>query len=143
MIERVEKNKILYAIIVRSNYKEKDCIKFFTPNEFSQQLAYMNRSKGYKIKPHIHKKNNKMTTYTQEVLFIKSGKVRVDFYDESKNYVISKILNSGDIILLSEGGHGFEFLDDAEIIEVKQGPYDKDKDKIRFDKPSTDKISFE
>ena len=26
MIEKVEKNKILYAIIVRSNYKEKDCI---------------------------------------------------------------------------------------------------------------------
>ena len=74
MIERVEKNKILYAIIVRSNYKEKDCIKFFTPNEFSQQLAYMNRSKGYKIKPHIHKKNKKITSYTQEVLFIKSGK---------------------------------------------------------------------
>ena len=53
MIEKVEINKIIYAIIIRANY-ENEGIEFFTPNNFSQQLAYMKRPTGYEIKPHIH-----------------------------------------------------------------------------------------
>ncbi len=48
------------------------------------------------------------------------------------NYIFSEILCSGDIILLSKGGHGFEVLEDIEMIEVKQGPYSGDKDKTKF-----------
>ena len=70
---------------------------------------------------------------TQETLFIRSGKVRVDFYSNDQHYVRSTILVSGDVILLSAGGHGLEILEPSEIIEVKQGPYDADKDKVRFD----------
>ena len=131
MIEKIEINKELYAIIIRSNYKG-DGIEFFTPEDFSQQLAYMRRPKGYRIQPHIHKKINKQINFTQEVLFIKSGKLKVDFFDEKKKYLQSNILEKGDIILLSKGGHGFEIIEDSEIIEVKQGPYDKELDKERF-----------
>ena len=70
--------------------------------------------------------------HTNEVLFIKSGKVRVDFYDENKQYIGSKILNKGDVILLCSGGHGFKMIENSEIIEVKQGPYAGDMDKTRF-----------
>ena len=131
MIEKIEINKVLYAIIIRSNYKG-DGIEFFTPEDFSQQLAYMRRPKGYRIQPHIHKKINKQINFTQEVLFIKSGKLKVDFFDEKKKYLQSNILEKGDIILLSKGGHGFEIIEESEIIEVKQGPYDKELDKERF-----------
>lgn len=131
MIEKIEINKELYAIIIRSNYKG-DGIEFFTPEDFSQQLAYMRRPKGYRIQPHIHKKINKQINFTQEVLFIKSGKLKVDFFDEKKKYLQSNILEKGDIILLSKGGHGFEIIEESEIIEVKQGPYDKELDKERF-----------
>ena len=99
MIEKIEINKVLYAIIIRSNYKG-DGIEFFTPEDFSQQLAYMRRPKGYRIQPHIHKKINKQINFTQEVLFIKSGKLKVDFFDEKKKYLQSNILEKGDIILL-------------------------------------------
>jgi len=71
-------------------------------------------------------------TLTQEVLFIKSGVVRVDFYDDNRNYLESRVLEQGDVILLAAGGHGFEMLEQAEIIEVKQGPYCGDQDKVRF-----------
>ncbi|SVD87814.1 uncharacterized protein METZ01_LOCUS440668, partial [marine metagenome] len=74
----------------------------------------------------------------QEVLYIKSGKVRVDFYDNEKCYMESKILVKGDVILLADGGHGFKMLESSEIIEVKQGPYAGDMDKERF-KPVKDK----
>jgi hypothetical protein len=141
MIDKIIKNKKVYAIIIRSNYSN-DGIEFFTPNDFSQQLAYMRRPKGYSIKPHIHINSSKTISITQEVLLIKSGKVRVDFYDDQKKYFISKILMKGDVILLAFGGHGFEILEEAEIIEVKQGPYDKNKDKSKFEKDVNNEIKI-
>ena len=141
LIEHVyEKDKLL-AIILRTIYK-KEGIDFFTPRDFSQQLGYMNRSKGYKIQPHIHKKIERKIEYTQEVLFIKSGMVRVDFYKTDKTYLSSKLLNSGDVILLSAGGHGFEMLEDSEIIEVKQGPFTGNIDKSRFEFVSQNKLDI-
>ncbi|WP_029985866.1 hypothetical protein [Pedobacter jeongneungensis] len=131
MIEKIESQNLLLAIIIRANYK-KEGISFFTPNDFSQQLGYMNRPKGYLIEPHIHNINERKVTLTQEVLYIKSGKIRVDFYDQQKVFVESSLLETGDVILLASGGHGFEMIDDSEIIEIKQGPYDGDRDKIRF-----------
>ncbi len=129
------------AIILRTTYKEKG-INFFTPNEFSQQLAYMNHPSGYEIKPHVHNAVQREVQFTKEVLFIKSGKVRVDFYDDEKNYLESRILVSGDVILLAFGGHGFEMVDDTEIIEVKQGPYAGEEDKTKFEPISVDQIKI-
>lgn len=132
MIEYFKNNNILYAIIISSEYKQEG-INFFTPNEFSQQLGYMSRPMGYKIPPHYHNVISREVKLTNEVLFIKSGKIRVDFYDENQSYLQSRVLKKGDIILLAKGGHGFEMLEKSEIIEVKQGPYAGDNDKIRFD----------
>ncbi|WP_316824801.1 hypothetical protein [Pedobacter miscanthi] len=131
MIERIlHKNQIL-AIIIRSNY-QKEGISFFTPGDFSQQLGYMNRPKGYVIEPHIHNIIERKVTLTQEVLYIKSGKVVVNFYTDEKLYLENRIVETGDVILLAAGGHGFEMIEDSEIIEVKQGPYFGDEDKIKF-----------
>ena len=66
------------------------------------------------------------------MLLIKKGSLRVDFYDGSRNYLESRILAAGDVILLAAGGHGFEVLEEVEMIEVKQGPYAGDNDKTRF-----------
>jgi hypothetical protein len=68
------------------------------------------------------------------VLFIKKGKVRIDFYDNAQNYIDTRTLETGDIILLASGGHGFEMLEQTEMIEVKQGPYaGEDEDKTKFE----------
>jgi hypothetical protein len=60
----------------------------------------------------------------------------VDFYDDSRTYLESRILRAGDVILLTECGHGFEVLEELEMIEVKQGPYTGENDKTRFLKSS-------
>ena len=93
----------------------------------------MNRPQGYVILPHVHDPVPREVQYTQEVLFIKSGKVLVDFYDKDRNYFESRILYQGDVILLAFGGHGFKMLEPSEIIEVKQGPYAEELDKTRFE----------
>jgi hypothetical protein len=141
MIEEIKNNERLLAIIIYSNYHA-DGISFLTPNSFSQQLGYMNRPAGYVIKPHIHNLVKREVFLTQEVLIIKSGKIRVDLYADSKEYIESRILEKGDIILLADGGHGFEIIEQSEIIEVKQGPFCGEADKIRFEPIDISKIEI-
>ena len=141
-IEHIFEDEKLLAIILRTSF-QKEGIDFFTPSDFSQQLGYMKRCKGYKIQPHIHNKIERTIEYTQEVLFIKNGLVRVDFYKTDKTYFKSKILHAGDVILLSFGGHGFEMMKDSEIIEVKQGPFAGNIDKSRFQFVSQNKLIIE
>lgn len=121
----------LLALIVWDTYKEPG-ITFFTQPEFSQQLAYMRHPAGKIIDAHIHRKVERSVFYTQETLFIKSGKLRVDFYDDDRVYLTSRVLGAGDVLLLICGGHGFEVLEEVQMIEVKQGPYAGDADKTRF-----------
>lgn len=130
MIKIKNKKKIL-ALLIKKKFKTKG-IKFFTPENYSQQLGYMNRPKGYEVKPHLHKSIRREVFNTREVLFIKKGKIKADFFDNKKKFVCSKILKTGDILLLVDGGHGFKMLERSEIFEVKQGPYKKDLDKIIF-----------
>ena len=92
----------------------------------------MNRPKGYTILPHIHNEVKRTINYTQEVLYIKSGLVKVDFYKLDRSFFMSRVLETGDVILLSAGGHGFEMIEESEIIEVKQGPFSGNIDKTRF-----------
>tara|TARA_A100001011_G_C14298645_1_gene839694 strand:- start:2491 stop:2922 length:432 start_codon:yes stop_codon:yes gene_type:complete len=132
-LEYVKHQKKILAIILKKNFKKKG-ISFFTPNEFSQQLGYMSHDKNHEIQPHYHKKIKREIFFTQETLIIKKGKLRVDFYSKSKKYLKSRFVSSGDILLLVSGGHGFKTLSKTEMIEIKQGPYWSDKDKIQFKK---------
>lgn len=131
MIHKIVDQDQIIAILIRSNFK-KNGIEFFTPQSFSQQLGYMARPCGYKIMPHVHNIKAREVQLTQEVLYIKSGKVRIDFYTVFQNYIESIIVFPGDVILLASGGHGFVFLEESEIIEVKQGPYIGEEDKLHF-----------
>jgi len=139
MVERITINGKLLSIIIRSDF-HKEGIEFFTPNEFSQQLAYMNRSEGYTIPPHVHNSVSREVFMTKETIFVRSGKVRVDFYDDDKNYLESRVLVSGDVVLLAYGGHGFQMLEPTEMIEVKQGPYVGEMDKTRFTPVAPEKL---
>lgn len=129
--EQISIKDQLIAIILYNEFT-KDGIQFFSPGDFSQQLGYMKRKKGDTIQEHKHLLHLREIKFTQETLFIKKGRVKVNFFDEENTYFTSRELKTGDVILLASGGHGFEFLDETEIIEVKQGPYVGDEDKERF-----------
>src|SRR5215211_1177193 len=141
MIETLKIGDQLLAVIMSARFREPG-IHFFTPNDLSQQLAYMRHPVGKVIDPHVHNPVSRNVHYTQEVLVIKRGKLRVDFYDDSQAYLESRVLEAGDVILLATGGHGFEVLEDIEMIEVKQGPYAGDQDKTRFDGVSAREVTI-
>jgi hypothetical protein len=121
----------IIAIIIRSAYHAEG-IRFFTPKDFSQQLAYMNRPTGHRIAPHIHNIVLRNVKNTLEALLIRKGKVRIDFYTDQHQFITERIIETGDVIMLCAGGHGFTMLEPTEIIEVKQGPYSGDQDKVSF-----------
>lgn len=108
--------------IIHSGYSP-DKTEFYTPDDYSQQLGIIKYAQGGMIKPHYHNKLSREVFFTQEVLVIRKGKVKVNLYDQHLNYICSKILSQGDTILLASGGHGFEMLEDSEMLEIKQGPY--------------------
>lgn len=132
LIETVRQGSKELAIIIRAGYARHG-VTFVTPDDYSQQLGYMNRPAGYRIPAHVHNAIPRAVVFTREVLFIRSGCLRVDFYGDDHEYVESRILRAGDVVLLAAGGHGFEMLEDTEMIEVKQGPFTGSGDKTIID----------
>jgi hypothetical protein len=132
MIEEIVHDNTVIAIIVYKNYQTEG-IKFLSPAEFALQLGFMQRKAGYQVVPHIHNPVHRHSIGTQEVLFIKSGVIRIDFYSFEQVYLKSRELSAGDFILLAGAGHGIEVLEDATIVEVKNGPFIEGSDKGRFE----------
>ena len=131
MIENIYSGGRLLAIIIPHDFSAPG-VNFITPHNLSQQLAFIHHPSGKIIDPHCHNPVSREVLYTQEVLVIKKGILRVDFYDDDRKFLESRTLGAGDVILLTECGHGFEVLEEVEMIEVKQGPYAGETDKTRF-----------
>jgi len=120
------------ALIVRSEFDEPG-LHFLTPSSFSQQVAIMKHPKGKRIAPHVHNLVSRQVLYTQEVIWIKKGRVKVDLFNSNRKIICSPVLSEGDLILLCGGGHAFEMFEETTMVEVKQGPYAGDSDKTRFE----------
>lgn len=141
MLKKISKNEELYALIITKDYT-KDGIHFFTSEEMSQQVAYIRHINGKIIQPHYHNPVPREVVYTQEVLFIKKGKLQADFYDEKLSYIESRIVEAGDTLILVKGAHGFKVLEEIEMIEVKQGPYAGAADKTRIVGVKTENVKI-
>ncbi len=135
MIEQILHKGRLYALIIRARFK-KNGINFFTDPKNSIQSGFINYKKNHEIIPHYHPKRKKIIYDTNEVLFIKSGVIRINFFDTKnlKKKLNSKILYKGDIVHILHGGHGFKVLKDVEMVEIKQGPYNFEKAKYKLSK---------
>ena len=141
MITEIRHDNEILALILSHDFDETG-IHFVTPASFSQQVAYMRHPAGKVIQAHFHNPVYRDVQYTQEVLLLRKGRLRVDFFDKNQEYIESRILEAGDVILLATGGHGFEVLEEIEMIEVKQGPYAGDHDKTRFSAKLPEQLNF-
>jgi hypothetical protein len=121
----------IYAIVLRKEFSNPGP-NFFTPGEFSQQLGLLAHPTGKVVKRHRHKLVKREIFRTQEVLVLLEGKIRIELFDDAGAKLRTLILAPGETILLARGGHKVTVLDDAKIIEVKQGPYAGFDDKEFF-----------
>ena len=127
------------AFVIRATYKANG-LEFLTPDTFGQQIGYMTRPKGEVIQAHVHEEITRTLVGTQEVLIFRSGLVRLDLYERDHSYVGSTLMNPGDVVLLNKGGHSLEILEEAEIIEIKQGPFAEGRDKTKLPTHVIDEI---
>lgn len=138
-VERVMHNGRILAILIRSQAvhdleKSGKNMLFATPDEFSFQVGIHHRKKNETIAAHFHLPFAQLTNFpVQEFFHVLSGRVKIDLYDDHANdaKVSEVIVNAGDSIILN-AGHGFTFLDDAKMVELKQGPYRGKEQEKRF-----------
>jgi len=129
-IEKIIWKENTLAIIIRNDVKVNGTNNFLSEKNYPLQIAVHKCEKGHIFKPHKHRAFERMIKITQEVLFIKNGKILVDFYNEKSEKIAERILNGGDVVFFIGGGHGIKVLEESEIFEVKQGPYiNKETDK--------------
>jgi cupin fold WbuC family metalloprotein len=128
-VYKIEHHGRLFGLII-SHDNIPPGVEFYTSKEDPLQVGKITHKKGIKIRPHIHKKNKRIIESVHEVLYIQRGKIKALFYDERGAKIEECPLCEGDTVVLMEGGHGFEILEDCQILEIKQGPYvDKAEDK--------------
>lgn len=123
-VEQVQHNGGTMAMIFY-NHPIDPGVHFFTDDQSSLQVGKQRRFKGEIVKPHKHVavKMERIETL-QEVLYVERGKVEITFYGEDNKPLKNCVLGKGDMVLLSKGGHAFKFLEETEMIEIKQGPFD-------------------
>ena len=141
MISVIHYKKYVFGYIIK--HSKKKGVNFLTPPNLTHQVGSLNHPRSHVIFPHLHLKNKRRVNYTSEVLIIQKGKLRLDLYSNKKKYLFSKIVKKNDILVLIKGGHGFKIIEPCSIIEIKQGPYNKKLDKIRFETVDPKKIKIQ
>lgn len=107
-------------------------IRFLTSSDDQFQVGLLGWQRDHQIAPHTHVELNREITRTSEVLFIRSGKVLMSLFTDAGDLLTEHILNAGDTAVFFAGGHGFVMMEPSQIIEIKQGPYLGEQEKIRF-----------
>ena len=133
LAEPVEVGDRCLAWVMRAGL-DVEGVEFATPGHAPLQVGFMGHKAGHKITPHEHLPVERRVQGTAEVLLIRRGLLKVNFFAPGERISNeSRILGAGDVILLVDGGHSFEVLEDLEMVEVKQGPYAGEQDKQRFE----------
>jgi hypothetical protein len=123
VIEIKEGNLVL-ARHIPASAAWKDGLNFFSQDEDFIQVGIWGYDEGKELKAHIHNEVKREVLWTQEVLFVRCGKLRANIYDTNENKVAELEVNAGDVIILLLGGHGYDILQDGtQVLEIKNGPY--------------------
>ena len=99
-------------------------LNFYTADTDFVQVSTWNYNKDKHLKAHGHKIAERKSNRTQEVIFVKSGKLTVVFYSEDDKQLYNGIMEPGDFAIIFAGGHAYDILKDkTQILEIKNGPY--------------------
>ena len=129
-MEEISAGGTIVAFVIRAQSPEETT--FITPPDANLQVGFVVKAAGMDIPRHDHKKIERRIAGTCEVLVLQRGRCDVDFFDDGRNFIGTRKLASGDILVLLRGGHGFRILEDTTFLEIKQGPYPGTEEKDQF-----------
>ncbi|AGK60074.1 hypothetical protein Asulf_00038 [Archaeoglobus sulfaticallidus PM70-1] len=136
-INVLERDGTRYAIYIPSDAWKKG-LNFYSDEKDFVQVGIWGYDKGKFLQPHIHNEVKREVTRTQEVIFLRKGKIKAYIFDKNENLIETLELKEGDILILLDGGHGYKILEDNTfVLEVKNGPYfgpEVDRKRIKMEK---------
>ncbi|MEY4647444.1 MAG: hypothetical protein RIQ98_1280 [Bacteroidota bacterium] len=130
----VKEGDLVLARHIPANSTWKDGLNFYSQDDDFIQVGVWGYGTGKELKAHIHNEVKREVLWTQEVLFVRSGKLQATIFDTSEKKVADLEVNAGDIIILLRGGHGYGILEEGtQVLEIKNGPYvGPDRDRRRL-----------
>jgi uncharacterized protein with PhoU and TrkA domain len=130
-IETIADGDETLAYIVRASNAPERTV-FVTPDDCVQQVGFVVHGAGSEIQRHYHLPMERSIVGTPEVLVVRQGRCEMDVYDRGQNFITTRELRRGDVMVMLGGGHGFRMLEDTVLLEIKQGPYFGADEKRQF-----------
>ena len=123
-IKEIKQGTLVLARHISAENVWGDGLQFFSKDEEFEQVGTWNYNQGKILLAHTHNELAREVHWTQEVLYLHTGKLKAKIYDTFNELIAELIVNKGDILILLRGGHGYEILeDDTKVIEINNGPY--------------------
>jgi len=99
-------------------------LKFFSPDSDYIQVGSWGYPAGKELLAHSHNEAHRDVAWTQEVLYIRRGRLRARVYTPDDQLLTTLEAGEGDVLVLLRGGHGYDILEDGtQVLEIKNGPY--------------------
>lgn len=130
----IKEGNIVLARHIPADAAWRDGLNFFSQDDDFIQVGVWGYDAGKELRAHIHNEVERKVLWTQEVLFVRSGRIRSNIFDTAERKVAELEVRTGDVIILLRGGHGYDILEDGtRVLEIKNGPYvGADLDRRRF-----------
>ncbi len=122
--EEIKEGSQILARIIRHDSLWQKGLNFFSKDEEFIQVGTWGYELDKTLKAHSHNEVVRQVPKTQEVLFVKQGKLSAKIYGKDDDFVAEVEVLAGDLIIMLEGGHSYKILEDnTQVLEIKNGPY--------------------
>lgn len=126
-----KENEFIYSIVTKNTELAIIIRKYRVSNRLNitsfkevLQASILSLGKYNEVAPHKHTSMKREIFGTQEIWIVKKGRGLVSFYDLNDEFLCSKVIAKGDMLLNLRGGHGLKSLSrELLFIEIKNGPY--------------------
>lgn len=123
-VTEIKQGELVLARHIPASVAWSGGLQFFSPEGDYQQVGTWGYEQGKTLLAHSHKEVSREVLWTQEVLYIRAGRVRAEIYDAADQKVAELEAGAGDILVLLRGGHGYHILENGtQVLEIKNGPY--------------------
>ena len=111
-------------------FEDSEVTTFFTENESLFQVGLILKDESQPVHAHRHNVFPRNIAGTSEFLFVLQGHMDITIFDEDfQNPEVFQVFKGCGVLLIG-GAHAIEFSELTKLIEVKQGPYSVDGDKL-------------
>jgi hypothetical protein len=122
----------LAMIIVSGRLNPGDGARHYSDPKDPLQVAVSCYAKDHVVGRHlqVYRERPAFEGPTEKMITVQEGQVECQFWDDAGDWCCSWILRAGDVAVFYKGSHALTMLEPSVIVEVKQGPFDPEQDKV-------------